>query len=725
MRGLFARLLLTAFALLICSLGVAAHAATTAATAAPIEISDTFSLRKIGQNLALLEDPSTQLTLEQVQAPDYAAQFTPSSKDSPAFGYTTSAYWARFTVQSPIPLFLTLAYAQTDLAQLWCADANGHTVVDQRAGDHVPRAEWPSSYREPTFTLPAAAQTCWLRVQSSASMQLPLTLYSQDAFVNMRLTDNTLQALYFGALLVMLIYNGVIAMTTRSLAYASYSAFLLCFGIFQLSYGGIGYAFLWRDAIGFADRITPLAITSICVSSLFFTVALLDLRKRSPRWYLYCMGLAGITAITLITPWFIPYPIAIQSILVFAPFWAVALLGSGIYLAWRGVRVAKIFLAAWFLFILGPLLFIGIVQGWVPPNTFTVNAPQIGSVIEFIMLSFALADRIKTTQAALLQAQKEIADNLRASEQETNNKVLLRTAELQAANQHIAITLQLAESAKERAVAAQRQAELQRHEAEIARQQATQALSDLQESQNKLVAAEKMASLGLLVSNVAHEINTPISAVRSSSVTVADSMRTTLQHLPRLLDAISREHRTLFLNLISQIPDNTQPLPTREERQITKQVTTFLDQAGIEGASRKARLIVKLRAHAQVKDYLPLLLHPDCELIFSVANGVADVLNGSHNIHTASTKISRIVGSLKELSGNDRTLAMFENPLYKIMENAIATLESKLLDVDVVRNYQDMPPLRCDQESMLQAFSHLLVRACYELGAVIFRTVPM
>jgi signal transduction histidine kinase len=163
--------------------------------------------------------------------------------------------------------------------------------------------------------------------------------------------------------------------------------------------------------------------------------------------------------------------------------------------------------------------------------------------------------------------------------------------------------------------------------------------------------------------------------------------------------------------LITQFDKNNEPFTSREERQITKQVTTFLDHAGIEDANRKARLMVKLRAHGQLADYLPLFNNEDGDFILSAANGVVDVLNGTNNIQIASAKISRIVGSLKELSGNDRTLSMFENHLYRCMEQTIITLESKLQDIDVVRNYQDMAPLRCDNDSMHQAFSHLLLNA--------------
>ena len=168
----------------------------------PIEITTEFTERNIGLDLNILEDPTAQLTLEDIRSDEYASQFTPSTIITPNFGFTKSAYWARLTLddtrsQSPhadLPLNLTLAFPPADLAELWCANKKGTVVVQQRAGDHVLLAEWPSTFRMPTFSISSEAHTCWLRVQSGDSLQMSLTLYTHAAFANQRLTDSTIQA---------------------------------------------------------------------------------------------------------------------------------------------------------------------------------------------------------------------------------------------------------------------------------------------------------------------------------------------------------------------------------------------------------------------------------------------------------------------------------------------------------------------------------------------------
>ena len=665
-----------------------------------LQLSVAHAQHNLGLNLAIFEDKTAQLDFDQVRTVEVAAQFAPSTKASPSFGYTKSAYWARFTLNDLRPahaagahdaLYLTLAYAQTDFAALWCTDATGNTVLQQRAGDHVPRAEWPSTHREPSFKITPAADTCWLRVQSSASLQLPLTLYSEEAFFDMRLKDNALQALYFGALLVMLVYNGLLAVSTRSLAYATYALFLLGYGLFQCAIGGLGYALLWEDAIGFADSVAPFSIAFMEISSSIFAMILLDLRQTAPRWFKWGMMVVGLCAVNLPAPWVVGYSVATRAILAIVPLWAVFLLGAGIYRAWHGERLAKIYLAAWVVFIIGAICFTGSRLGWLPVNAVTFNALQIGSVIEFVMLSFALADRIKTTQKALLTAQTEISENLRAAEQLLNEKVDLRTAELRAANAQVLEAF---------------------NSADAAQQQATQALSDLQATQTQLIQAEKMASLGLLVSNVAHEINTPIGAIKSSGALVADTLESTLADMPKLFALLDAAPRGLFVQLVLGKKDPSQPISTREERAITKQIAVQLELAQVEDTNRKARLLTNLRAHQNPLDYLPLLQHPESDFILGVASNIANVVNSTHNINTAVEKVSRVVYALKALSGHDVVKAAIVAPLQPDMDKALAKYQSQMKSVELVTNFQsDMLPIHADHDAMEQLCIHLVMNA--------------
>ena len=54
----------------------------------------------VGLHMEILEDKDKQWTIEDVTSPAIAAQFTPSSEETPGFGFTDSAYWVRFEARN-------------------------------------------------------------------------------------------------------------------------------------------------------------------------------------------------------------------------------------------------------------------------------------------------------------------------------------------------------------------------------------------------------------------------------------------------------------------------------------------------------------------------------------------------------------------------------------------------------------------------------------------------
>ena len=79
---------------------------------------------------------------------------------------------------------------------------------------------------------------------------------------------------------------------------------------------------------------------------------------------------------------------------------------------------------------------------------------------------------------------------------------------------------------------------------------ATKALSDalhqLKVAQDQLIQREKIAALGHLIAGIAHEINTPLGAIRASITNISHALEHSLDYLPRLFQTLSPERQADF-----------------------------------------------------------------------------------------------------------------------------------------------------------------------------------
>jgi signal transduction histidine kinase len=248
--------------------------------------------------------------------------------------------------------------------------------------------------------------------------------------------------------------------------------------------------------------------------------------------------------------------------------------------------------------------------------------------------------------------------------------------------------------------------------AENARRQAAQALVELHQAEAHLVHSEKMAALGQLIAGVAHEINTPIGAIKSSGRNISESLGSSLLGLPALLDELDTEHRRLFSALIHRASQPREVLSTREERVIVRQVTEQLEALGFDHARHRAGLLVQLQTHEQLQEILPLLRHPASERIFDSAYGIATITTNADNINTAVDRVAKIIFALKSFSRFGGVQVWLESDLREGIETVLTIYQNQIKHgTELVRQFEPLPPVRCLPDEINQVWTNLVHNA--------------
>lgn len=248
--------------------------------------------------------------------------------------------------------------------------------------------------------------------------------------------------------------------------------------------------------------------------------------------------------------------------------------------------------------------------------------------------------------------------------------------------------------------------------AEEARSLAAKALHDQSQAEAQLVHSEKMAALGQLIAGVAHEINTPIGAIKSSGRNISDALESALAGLPALIDDLSPDDRVHFSALIARANKPKHILSTREERTIVREVTATLEAMGMDQARHRAGMLVQLQSHTHIEEMLPLLRHPAVDRILDTAYGISTISSNAGNINTAVDRVAKIIFALKSFSRFDGAQVWADCDLAEGLETVLTIYQNQIKQgTELVRRFEDMPRVRCLPDEINQVWTNLIHNA--------------
>jgi len=234
----------------------------------------------------------------------------------------------------------------------------------------------------------------------------------------------------------------------------------------------------------------------------------------------------------------------------------------------------------------------------------------------------------------------------------------------------------------------------------------------LLDAQRQLAQQEKMASLGQLVANVAHEINTPIGAIKSSGNNISTALDMAMHELADLMSILDKDARELFMVLIAQVKAPQHLFNTRDERQLIANTADALNHLGLSDTRSKAKVMVQLRAQQQLEQFLPLLEHPESDRILQAASSIAAIVHSAENIQVAVDRVAKIVFAFKSFSRignhNEKTLANLRDG----METVLTLYQNKINQgTELICQFEEIPSLLCWPDELVQVWVNLIHNA--------------
>lgn len=537
-----------------------------------IQITGSQQSVMLAENVDFLEDPTNQLTAEQVLQ---SGNFKRSTDQIPVFNNGVQNAWFRLDVSNQSAsssLFLDITYSNLSEVTFYRIDS-GKAIQLGKDGNAV---ETDSIQRKTThfifdLQLPVGAQGKYLlHINSRHPIIVPAYVHTNEGLNESLNVQTLVVGIYMGVMLVMLLYNLFIFSATRDRNYLLYIFYIFFLTLAQSTLAGYGFRFLWPDNFWINRYAVVITSSLSAISGLLFTMQFLQTSVNTIRFHRIMQALIAIYVVGMLLCIF-SNDLSISYHILNYNGGAVVLivLSTSIYLVTKGYRPAKFYILAWAFFLISFLILILRNLAFLPYNDFTTYIIYVGSSFEVALLAIALADKINNLRKEKELSQAESLRNLQENEKLIINqnallekKVNERTEELLKTNENL-----------------------------------SSAMDELKDAQIQLVDAEKMASLGQLTAGIAHEINNPINFVKSN----IGPLQMDIDDLISIIDAYQPLHEMPA----DEIPDKLKAVKRLKDKididYLKNEVENLV--SGIrDGAERTVEIVKGLRTFSRLDE---------------------------------------------------------------------------------------------------------------------------
>ncbi|MBE7417257.1 MAG: GGDEF domain-containing protein [Ideonella sp.] len=363
--------------------------------------------------ITLLSDPGGSWLVEDAQQHQGELRAPEGARSN--LGVRRDAVWLRLPLQVSLGgrgrWLLDIDYPSLDRVEVY-QFTEGRMLQFTRVGDDLPFRLRPLQVRTHAVALelqPGLRHELWLRVQTTSSMVLPISLVTAERYHQREAGAQLLQGVIVGIGLCLLIYSVAQWLSLRDATFAYYAVSVGGMTLFFLGYFGLGPQHLWSNSAWLTAKGPPLAGLVAMVGALLFLDRALFVAQHHPRWSRAMRIAAAVAAVAAaaFAAGVIDYRVAHLAATVLGPLPIVLGLGAALARLRAGDRAALYVVIGWGLYGAGFVVLALLLRGWIDATWWTQHAFEFGMLVEMVMWQRALAVRQQQQRHAAEQADRE------------------------------------------------------------------------------------------------------------------------------------------------------------------------------------------------------------------------------------------------------------------------------------------------------------------------------
>lgn len=276
----------------------------------------------------------------------------------------------------------------------------------------------------------------FFKINSHSSLNIGMHFHSIDKYYSGASTNGVLLGLYYGAIIIMLIYNFMLFRIIKEQVYLDYVTFHLTYFFLHLGLNGLAFEYLYPNLPMLNLYFIPILFPLANYYSIKFSMSFLGLAKYEYKIAWYLKSLMYSFLVLTVLGLFVPYAFIIKVNTVLSMFSAFSLLFIGIYV-YKKVKTtsSQVYVIAWSFLLVGAI--VGELQnlGFITMNMLTYYGAQLGAFIELSLLSLALAYRYNLIFLRLTEREQD----LKVFNKDLERTIRERTTDLDTRNQELSL----------------------------------------------------------------------------------------------------------------------------------------------------------------------------------------------------------------------------------------------------------------------------------------------
>ncbi len=357
-----------------------------------------------------------------------------------SLGYPSEPVWLRWSIPDDGSELVAIHNPWVDHFQLYFVRDDTILASHTSGGKH-PILSRPVEYSEFAFPIPTQPRPTHLFIldtDATSPALYPVSFLTWSELVAQAGQLHALHGIFYGIILIMLVYNAVIYTSVGDKAYlylVLYAAGLTCL---IATSDGFGQLYLWSESTQIQNLLVSLSLATVIWFLGQFCMTFLETREHLPGLSRVLRGVQWLAVLntTILVVYDNDLNAVAEPIILLA--FASLMLTIGFARALQDSPAAQIFLAANGIVCLFGSIVALTHLGWIPDSSIGRHGALVGAALELALLSFALARRLKRQERLqeLLRAQtsaltEEVAQLKAASNLAEEHRQLQRSMQHQ------------------------------------------------------------------------------------------------------------------------------------------------------------------------------------------------------------------------------------------------------------------------------------------------------